>query len=347
MKRLRLYDFRASRLPRLIGTCADNLPVLAEAVNTAQLRLLYARETGDEGWYGTFAEVAFNISRSTPYITLPREIARLEAINICNRPVNIQNQFYEYMAFGNGRLPKTFPCNDLMLQSYSRNNAVTFTEKSTTPQLMRAYATDSQDVGKRILFQGTDQNGNDIYSQDTVGQNSGEFVVLSSPFATSLNQFLTLTGIQKDVTVGVVRIYQVDPTTGEEVLLLTMQPTEQTASYRRYYFNQLPVNCCNVPSTESTDVQVTAIVKMEMIPVVYDTDYTLLQNMEAILEEAQSIRYSEIDSPGAKQMAAERHKQAIFMLNGELGHYLGTKSPAINVRPFGSARLERVRIGMQ
>lgn len=149
------------------------------------------------------------------------------------------------------------------------------------------------------------------------------------------------------MTVGVVRIYQTDPSTGEQVLLLTMQPSEQTASYRRYYFNQLPLNCCNVPSESSTTVQVTAIAKLDLIPVTYDTDYTLIQNMEAIIEEAQSIRYSEIDSPGAKQMAQEKHRQAIWLLNGELNHYLGMNSPAIQVRPFGSARLERVNIGMQ
>ena len=67
---------------------------------------------------------------------------------------------------------------------------------------------------------------------------------------------------------------------------------------------------------------------------------------EAIIEECSSIRYSEVDSTAAKAMAAERHKQAVAMLNGELTHFHSQNDPAILVQPFGSARLSRVKVGM-
>jgi len=121
-----------------------------------------------------------------------------------------------------------------------------------------------------------------------------------------------------------------------------MEPSEQTASYRRYYLNGLPFNCC--PNQEY--VQVSAIAKLDFIPVQVDTDYTLIQNIEAIIEEAQAVRYSRIDSVSAKQMAAEKHIQAVRLLNGELTHFEGKNDPAIIFAPFGSARLERVKIGM-
>jgi len=92
-------------------------------------------------------------------------------------------------------------------------------------------------------------------------------------------------------------------------------------------------------------VQVTGIVKLDLVPVMVDTDYLLINNLEAIIEECQSIRYSQMDTPAAKQMAAERHIQAIRLLNGEIAHYLGLDMPAVNVAPFGSARLERRNIG--
>lgn len=308
------------------------------------------REAGPDGWYGTWAEIAFNVSRDEPYITLPREIARLELINVCDRPTPIQNQFYEYLQFGNGRMPKQFAScyRNRLLTSYSRNNAVTFTDISDTPQLIRVYATNAADEGvdKRVLIQGLDSNDNIVYTQGSFSSTSGVYLTLAAPFATTTTQFNHITGIQKDKTVGPVQVYQVDPSTGAEVLLLTMDGSETTAWYRRYYFDSLPRGCCPAPgATDETLVQVKAIAKLELIPVAIDPDYCLIQNLEAIIEECTSLRYSEVDSMEAKAMAKEKHKEAIGYLQGELQHYLGNDQPAIQVLPFGSARLERQKIG--
>jgi hypothetical protein len=348
MQRLRLYDVRNSRLPALLGICQTNIPKIAEYVNSAQRRLLYCKEAGDESWWGTWSEIVFNVSRTTPYITFPRDIARIEYVNACNVPIQIHNQFFEYLDFGNGRMPKQWRAcgwNGCMpTQMYSRNNAVTFLEMTSAPQYLTAMITDAQDVNKRFLAQGLDANNNPIYSQDNGFKVLGQFVNFTQPFASTPMTLNQINGIQKDVTVGPVHFYQTDPTTGAQVLLLTMQPQEQTASYRRYYLHALPQNCCNTPGSE-TQVQVTALAKMELLPVVGDTDYLLIQNLEAITEECQSVRYSTMDTPTAKQMAAERHQQAVRMLNGELAHYLGIKDTAVGIRPFGSARLERQAIG--
>lgn len=352
MQRLRLYDCRNSRLPATIGLCQADIRGIAEYINSAQRRLIYAKETGDEGWWGTWAEIAFNVDQTNPLITLPREIARLEAIDICKCPVPIYNQFYEYLRFGNGRMPKTTLSCPSVINVFTRNNSPTFRDLSGPPQILKIVASDATDRGKRVLIQGLDNNNNPIYSQDGVNRVAGVFVVLDTPFVSCPTQLNSITGIQKDVTNGNVQYFQVNPTTGEEILLLTMEPSEQTGWYRRYFLNPLPRNCCSglvasgceVQANLST-VQVTAIAKLELIPVTVDTDYCLIQNLEALIEECQSIRYSTIDKAVAKQMAQEKHTQAIRLLNGELGHYLGTQQPAVSVKPFGSARLERQRIG--
>ena len=345
MQRLRLYDCRNSRLPTLVGLCQDDVPGIARFVNSAQRRLLMCKEACDEGWWGTWAEIAFNVSRTQPYITLPREIARLEWMNVCDEPVEIQNQFYEYLNYGNGRMPKLrrMQCGCSLTTGYTRNNAVTFTDLSNAPQYLTVYLTDDRDAGKRVLLQGLDANSNTIYSTDVGNQVTGEFVALTSPSVQSTNLFSQINGIQKDVTVGIVRIYQHDPDTGDETLLLTMQPSETTASYRRYYIDNLPCNCCG--TDDPSVVQVTAIAKLDLIPVTTDTDYLLIQNIEAITEECQSIRYSEMDAPTAKAMSQERHRLAIGFLNGELNHYIGKDSVAVGFSPFGSAKLRRQKIG--
>ncbi len=357
MQRLTLRDCRLSRLPRAIGACAEDIVTIADYVNTSQRRLIYAKEAGEEGWNGGFAEMAFNVSRDHPHITPPRGVARLEAVNVCQRVIPIQNQFYEYLAFGNGRMPKirASNCFGNILQVYSRNFVPTFVDIDPLhPQLIVIYPSDAGDESgtKRVLLQGLDQNGVQIYTQDGVNRVKGVFVPLGAPFVTSPFQMTEIQGIQKDITNGPVQIFAMDPTTGVQTLLVTMEPSETTAWYRRYLFNPLPFNCCSsinppvCPTTAPGLVQVTAIAKLDLIPVMVDTDYCLIQNLEAIIEECQSVRYSEIDSATSKQMAQEKHKQAIGLLNGELTHFYGQEEPAIGVRPFGSARLSRVRVGM-
>jgi hypothetical protein len=265
---------RVSSLPGKIGRCAADGPQIARAVNEAQLRLLFAKEAGEEGWYGTWAEMVFNVSRATPYITTPRGVARIEMMTVCNEPVAIQNQFYEYLEFGNGTLPKRCPDRwRSMLQTYSRNNVPTFTDLTSAPQLIRAYFS-TLDVSRRVLVQGLDSNGNTIYSQNGFQRVSGEFM-----------------------TFGL------------------------------------------VPNT--------SFVKLDLVPVVVDTDYCLIQNPEALMAECQAGRYAEVDTSDAKQQARERHQAAIGLLNGELAHYLGVETASVQFRPFGSARLERVAISMQ
>lgn len=345
MRRTRLQDLRTSRLPGLVGLCQGDIPQIAAFVNSAQARLLMCREAGNDGWHGTFAEAVFNVDHDNPYITLPREMARIIANNWCDRYVPVQNQYFEYLTFGNGRMASNCrgrcPSSE---QTYSRNNVVTFVDMSSTPQFIRIRITEATDATKRVLIQGLDSNNVRIYTQDGVNRADGIFVSLDQPFVTTTIQWNQLTGIQKDPTDGQVQFYQVDPDTGDEVLLLTMEPGETTASYRRYYLHGLPRGCCPAPNSDGI-AQVTAIVKLDLIPVVYDTDYTLIQSVEALIEECQSVRYSEMDSPTAKQMSQERHLQAVRLLNGEIQHWYGAEQPAVQLKPFGSANLRRQAIG--
>lgn len=334
-QRLRLYDLRVSRFPEVLGLCQTQVSQIAAAANAAQEQLLYDKAAKDESWYGTWAEIAFNVSQTQPYITLPREIARLESVTICNKAATIQNQFYEYLQFGNGRMSDNrCRCHTGHLAGYVRNNAVTFTDLSSAPQKIRVYLTNAQDAGQRVLIQGIDSNDMTVLSQSGSIRVQGVFLSLDNTPTTSTILFNSLTGIQKDQTAGQVQIFQVDPTSGEEVLLLTMEPSEMTASYRRYYFSNLPSSCCPVPGAVAGTVQVTAIAKLDLIPAQVDTDYLLLQSREALIEQAQSQRLMAADTMAAQQMAAIHHQRAIRLLIGELGHWNGVNEPAVSFKPF-------------
>lgn len=344
MQRLRFIDVRLSSIPSAVGLCAADGPKIAAYLNSAQRRLIQCPEAGEEGWWGTWAEAAFAVSQTTPFITLPRGVARMQLSLVCNRPVSIQNQFYEYLEFGNGRLPNLRRTCPGQINFYSENSAVTFSDLPSG-SYVSIFATNASDVGKRVLIQGLDANNINVRTLDGTNPVDGVFYTFPASLnATSLDIWNKFTGIQKDITVGPINIYAVNPTTGAQTLIHTMEPTETTAYYRRYYLNPAPLQCCNSQLTPGV-VQVNAIVKLDLIPVIVDTDYCLIQNLEALEEECKSVRYSRMDNTQSKAMARVHHKSAVGYLNGELSHFLGKDQPAVNFAPFGDAHLSRKRIG--
>src|SRR6185436_1610797 len=202
-QRLRVFDLRQSRFSRVLGLCMDNIPEICNYANSIQETLLYDKAASDESWFGTWAEVAFNVSRESPFVVLPREIARIEYPDICNKPVPVNNQFMEYLRFGNGRMARgRCGCGDL--QVYARNNAITFFPFTNPPQYLRVYITSDQDVGKRVMFGGLDENNSVIYSQDNLVRVQGVFLSMMAPFAQTTQLFNEIQAIQKDITSGII-----------------------------------------------------------------------------------------------------------------------------------------------
>src|SRR5438128_2469659 len=341
-----LQDVLTSELPQAIGHCAADVFNVSAAVNAATQRLLYAREGGDAGWAGAWAEIAFDLTQSEPVFTAPYDVARIESLDVCTFPVPIQNQFYEYLRYGFGRWPKSVCATDRCapLIAYDRGTVPTFADLQPPNTKLWVYLTDTGDAGKRVLIQGKDNNGVIVRTLDGLVQVSGQFLTLSAPFVATPQEWRAITGIQKDTTLGRVSFYEFNTVTSAQRLLLTMEPGETVASYRRYYVGGLPSSCCNPPTVGNT-VQVTALVKLEFVPVRVPTDYLLIGNVEALTHEAQAGRYMKMDTDNAKQQAEYHHRAAIRLLQGQLVHQTGKLLPAINFAPFGTARLKHQKIG--
>lgn len=337
----------ASRGPGLLGICATDTAACAAVVNATAQRILYAKEVSDNGWVGSWSEISFETSQNDPFITMPYDVARLIAIDVCTFPVPLRNQFYEYQNFGFGRVPKSSSTNRTCgpIATYDRGKFPTFSDVISPDKKVRVYMGDTADEGKRVLLQTKDANGQIRYSLDGTIQVTGDYLTLISPFVDSPDVVSQVIGIQKDLTIGVVSFYEVDTVSGDQRLILTMQPGETTASYRRYYLGNLPRNCCNLPESESTTVQLTAICQLTYVPVRVPSDWLIIPNIEAMIQEAQSMRYDGIDEGNAKQMAAYHHRQAIRILNGQVMHDQGEDATTVSFSPFGSARLSCQRIG--
>jgi len=339
--RLTVADCRFSRFPTVLGLCNNDLANIIPALNEATLRLLQAG--GDTGWYANWARVKFNVLFTNPYITLPRQFARIINMDVCRNPVRIHNAFYEFLPGGIG-LQSPSNCKDWCgtVAGFERESVPTMRDIDPTNQLVRVYATNALDYGKRILITGLDQNGNQIYSSDNGNQVTGTFLTLAAPFVTTVMQISVIQALQKDVTNGDVVIKQVDATTSNEIELSRLAPTETNSSYRRYFITKLPNGCCPNPDGSFA---ITALVKLEYVPVYQDTDQLIISNLPALIEEAQAIRYSSMDVPNAAALEAKHHAKAIKLLQNEQRHLEGVQEPAVSVNSFEGENMYCARIG--
>ena len=347
MTRLTFYDIRNSRIPDSIGSMSGDTPRLLSVVNEAIQRLILAG--GNEGWWGGWSKMVFNVLPATdPYITTPKEVARIESLDVCNSPVRIQNEFYEFMEFGrglqspgcgcSGRSTSSSHCSTM--QTYDRGQYPTM--RDLTPGTkVRVYVSNASDAAsfRRIFFKANDNNDNPIYDLDNGIQVNGFFLTFATPFVDSTYVLNSLIRVQKEETLGPVSLYEVDQTTGVETLLSTFAPSETNPAYRRYFIKGLPCQC-NCSTTPGT-VQVTAMCKLDFVPVTSDTDPLIINNLPAIKHECLAVRYGEMDSESNQKLAASHHTLAIRLLNQELIHFLGKEQPAMQVKPWGNATLQR------
>lgn len=337
-----LSNFRAQFPAEAFGVCQGD-PKVATYCNEAQDRLLIDPQCPDEGWLGGWITMRLTVANTngSAYVTTPREISRLVVMGVCQEPIPMRNGFYEYLQFGAGLQPKTCaPRCGSTFAAYDRDSVVTLHDFLSTPQQVRIHISDNRDIGRRVLLQGMDANGLAVTNTDpNTGTTAlGEYIVLAAPFVNSANIYSSITGIQKDQTWGSLQFFQVDPTTLVEVALSTMEPNEQTALYRRYLINGIPTTtnpCCSTTGS----IQITAQGRLDFVPVINEVDYLTIPCVPALIEEAQSIRFSRMDSTAAAQQAMVHHGKALALLFGQLDAFQGKTSTAVKVPIFGSNRL--------
>lgn len=340
MLRTRFLDFRvaaaATPWSMPVGMCSTDLPGLAALANLIQERLIKDPMAPDEGWWGGWARMAFNVMPPSFNLVTPRGVARIILMDLCKKPIFIRNEFYEFLQFGRGFQPEG--CNSgcgQHLQTYEREVVPTLSELSA-PSYVRVYPTNNADVGKTVIIQGQDQNDKEVLAIDpqTGAATLGESITIVSPFATSTNVFKTVEAVQKDVTFGEVQLYQVNASTSVETPLSAMEPGEITGAYRKYFINGISRTCCS-----QDPIQVLAMCKLDHVPVVSDQDYLRIQCLPAMLQEGQAIRMEAMENGNAQQLAVGHHAKALSLLNGELDHFLGKERTAIKVPIAGSQRI--------
>jgi hypothetical protein len=221
------------------------------------------------------------------------------------------------------------------------------------------------DAGKRVLLQGLDPNGHPIRTLDTVTGEYvwGEYVTLPNPAVTAYvqtqNEFKQpgLTGAQKPLTQGSLTILAYNQSTGLQTQVAVWGPSEQNPEYRRTYLIGMPEVCggtsgCNAesqndcidhgdgcvpPDENCTNTVVEAIVRLDFIPAVVDSDWLFIGNLQAIKHMMKAIQKEDRN----QYTEAEREIQlALRSLRNELEAYSPNERTVVNVQPFGSAKIQ-------
>jgi len=201
---------------------------------------------------------------------------------------------------------------------------------------VRFYPSQPTDVGKTITIFGIDTNGQIIREQRADGTfQDGVVLTLALPYVQTTFLVRRVDRVIKQVTNGPVRGYQFDGHTLYD--LAVYDAAETVPEYR-----QSRIQGACTPSGCNGMSQLTALVKLQFIPVVNDDDLVLIDNLDALAIGMQSLKQSDAyDHDGAEKAML----RAVHTLNLDLRSKLPIDQIPVTVHYQGTAHLSRRRIG--
>ncbi len=322
--RFTLKDLKNSRVPAALGISPDDSRLVAW-LNEATERLLY---TGK--WWGTVAR--FRMCASDSCLTLPAQIATIEAVNICGQPTTVRDFWYEFLENGPGSAegrPNGPVINGggvgCMDAAIMRGNYPTFSDIHGIDKKLNFICDLASDSCLSVLALGYDQNQNWIRTLQNGVYKDGEIIRLAQGTGTnSVNLFSSVTGIQlPDTLQGQVWLYEYNTTSTTKRMIGHYQYFETNPSYARYYFPGI----CNRNTTDACQMtRVEVMGKLAYIPVKQDTDYLIIGNIPALKEMMKAIKKSENEADGvaSNRILLSGEAVATKLLDSQLDHHFGS-----------------------
>ena len=339
-------DIKEDRMAERLGMTPCD-PDFLVYLNNAQRELLAAGR-----WWGTCQRI--RICTSANCITWPREVRHPEAISACNEVIPVRNQWFEFQEFV--RPPNTDCARSCNIPGLLDRGTSPLISDIVGTKKIRFFAESSTDYGKRILVDGIDQNGQRVRTFDSVSGNWvwGEYVTLADPFVTTTNQFQhPVYAITKPVTDASVRAYELDTGTEIERLIGYYSPSEKSPQYRRSYLTKELCQCHGIQLANEPDgcttwpgcgrPLVNAIVRLEFIPVLVDSDFLMIGCTPAVELAIQAIIARKKENMA---LYGSLWRECIASMRQWHESYTGQReSTIVNSPPFGSAHLNFVTGG--
>ncbi len=314
--KLIVQDIR-STIARAIGVCVDDARVY-DYINQACRRLLHKGL-----WAGSYGK--FSVCTVDGCITWPRGIETIEAVADCCGTGSVRNMWYEFQETGPGLLGQCNPC--LGNQLVDRGTVVSYRDMSGgNNSYIRAYPGDASDVGKTMILQGYDQNGQWIRTQDGAQWIDGEKVTLALPYIQTTKKFTALTGVIREATNTATRLYEFNQTVFAEIDLAVYDPDETLPQYRRSFWTGRKGDCCSQT--------VTVIGKMRHINATSVNDYLIPPCADAIKLMVMAIRKEENDllneAVGYEAKAVQAVQEQTMQYMGDAVHTIRMVGVGLN-----------------
>ncbi len=343
MNSLTLGQAKAT-IARVENVCSSASKVAA-LLNEAQERLLNRPDKP----VGSLIRARFCIG-SSGCLTWPRQIRTIEAFAICNTPGVVTSNWFEFIGWPNGiglQDEENMPGTMLI----DRGTACAFDDVLATvaaPRMICAMATQAVDIGKKITLRYFDDNGQRVYSSIGGVVQEGEQLTLVDPglvwpfnaISTTYNVATNgLYHVVKEVTQYPVLLYETTTVPVITKMLAQYEPSEQVPIYRRSFIPGLTqMSGCEDATGDCTEnKQITALVKLQHVPVVVDNDPLVIGNIAALKLMVMAILREE---QNRHDESAVLEAKARAELDGELASYLGDGMvSALKVAPdFGAGQ---------
>lgn len=328
MRRLTFGQVKNSLIPGDLGLCSTD-DRFRQILNEAHERLTQAGK-----YHGTFQR--YDICVGTDGSLLwPRQVAAIEAFAVNDVPQTIRNGWYEFLQSGQGIRSSTVNSGELQLLDHG--NAVVFEPMPDNHHYVQVYSEVEEASGTRILIQGYDDAGQWVRTEDSGTWVDGEYLALGNSVVTSTKKYSHVTGINKPVTSGSVRLNRYK-SPGPAVPIGFYEPSETTPMYRKSLVPGLK-NAPDYTNPNGGDTIVgkrmlQSMVKLDHIDVSHDNDFLVIMNIGALRLACKAVL---LESREDWQQANALWARAYQILDAELSHYQGDGVvEPLNVEVFGS-----------
>lgn len=313
-----LNDARNSALRNIAGACS-NSPEFLQLLNDATRQLM---RRGD--WAGTVQPIYACVKNGC--LVWPRYVGSVRKLNWCRRPLEVRGLWWEFLSHDH----YASLCGSAMSPGMNaQGHSPVQQDIAGANRLVRVYADAAADAGKSVMIFGLDGDGQPLKTQAANGTwTPGIVITMAAPFGSSTGYVSRIDRVLKDETNGPVRLYAYDAVNDVLEDLATYEPSETNPDYARY---KLAGPKCGSGCCGGTSHGVTALVKLKFIPAKLDTDLVLIQNLDALKDMMQAIKFKEANDIGA---AREYELAAIRELNLELADETPNAQIAVSAQPF-------------
>lgn len=330
---LTLSQAKASSLVDIAGACTTSSQFLT-LLNDGT-RILMTRGH----WFGTVQKLRGCVYNNC--ITWGPRVGAVLAMNACSQHIPVWNNWAEFVPMDGHDYACACRCRYAKGLINDGTTPVFNQIECAEGRYIRVYPTQPTDVGRTVTLYGVDTNGQTIRSERDDGTfQDGIVLLIATPYASTQIQFRRVTKVLKEVTDGPIRLYQYDSTTGLLQDMAYYEAWETAPNYRHTFLNANRRGICY--GCNDGLKQITALVKLEFVPVVNDDDTVLIENLDALKLAMQAVKM-------ADSYTFEEREKAILLAVREMNLDLANRFPLdqipASVNPFGTARLSRAGIG--